>query len=47
MLTGQAVLLLVALLFLSGLLWLRRLAQPEKTDRLLGTGLQRVAAQVA
>ena len=44
---GQAVLLVVALLFLAGLLWLRRLAQPEQIDRLLGSGLQRVAAQAA
>ncbi|HEU0101705.1 MAG TPA: type II secretion system F family protein [Mycobacteriales bacterium] len=34
--TGQAVLLVVALLFLAGLLWLRKLARPEPADRLLG-----------
>lgn len=34
--TGQAVLLVVALLFLGGLLWLRTLARPERADRLLG-----------
>jgi len=34
---GQLVLLLVAGLFLAGLLWLRRLARPERTDRLLST----------
>lgn len=35
--TGQLVLLVVALLFLAGLLWLRRLARPEQVERLLGT----------
>ena len=34
---GQSVLLLVSLLFLSGLLWLRRLARPSQVERILGT----------
>lgn len=33
---GQLVLLLVALLFLSGLLWLRKLARPSQVERILG-----------
>ena len=40
---GQLVLLVVALLFLAGLLWLRRLARPEQVERLLGTGAPRLA----
>lgn len=36
---GQLVLLVVALLFLSGLLWLRQLARPEPVDRILGTSV--------
>ena len=35
---GQGVLLVVALLFLSGLLWLRRLARPSQVERILGVG---------
>ena len=35
---GQLVLLLVILLFLSGLLWLRKLARPTQVDRILGVG---------
>lgn len=35
---GQAVLLVVALLFLSGLLWLRKLARPAQVERILGVG---------
>ena len=34
---GQLVLLLVVALFLSGLLWLRKLARSERADRLLST----------
>lgn len=34
---GQFVLLLVSLLFLFGLLWLRRLARPSQVERILGT----------
>jgi Flp pilus assembly protein TadB len=42
---GQLVLGVVALLFLGGLLWLRRLASPSKTDRFLVTeGVQAPAA---
>lgn len=33
---GQCVLVLVCLLFLSGLLWLRRLARPSQVERILG-----------
>ena len=49
-LAGQLVLLVVALLFLAGLLWLRSLARPGSVERLLGTaaaeprGLLRVGA---
>ena len=32
---GQLALTIVALLFLGGLMWLRRLATPERTDRFL------------
>lgn len=35
---GQVVLLMVALLFLSGLLWLRKLAKPSPVERILGVG---------
>ena len=35
---GQLVLLLVVMLFLSGLLWLRKLARPSQVERLLGVG---------
>lgn len=35
---GQGVLLVVALLFLSGLLWLRKLARPAAVERILGVG---------
>ena len=35
-LLGQVVLLVVALLFLAGLLWLRRLARPSRVERILG-----------
>lgn len=45
--SGQGVLLVVALLFLAGLLWLRRLAQPQAADRLLGAARQRTAVQAA
>jgi Flp pilus assembly protein TadB len=44
---GQMVLGLIALLFLGGLLWLRRLASPSKTDRfLVSEGPQAPAAVV-
>lgn len=33
---GQGVLLMVCLLFLAGLLWLRRLARPSQVERILG-----------
>jgi hypothetical protein len=36
---GQFVLVIVCLLFLSGLLWLRRLARPSQVERILGVGL--------
>jgi Flp pilus assembly protein TadB len=35
---GQTVLLVVCLLFLAGLLWLRRLAKPSQVERILGVG---------
>ncbi|MBC7372719.1 MAG: type II secretion system F family protein [Frankiales bacterium] len=35
---GQFVLLVVCLLFLAGLLWLRRLAKPAEVERILGVG---------
>jgi len=35
---GQFVLLVVCLLFLAGLLWLRRLAKPSPVERILGVG---------
>lgn len=35
---GQFVLLVVCLLFLAGLLWLRRLAKPSQVERILGVG---------
>ena len=35
---GQLVLLVVCLLFLAGLLWLRRLAKPSRVERILGVG---------
>jgi len=35
---GQFVLLVVCLLFLAGLLWLRRLAKPSEVERILGVG---------
>ena len=41
---GQLVLLVVCLLFLSGLLWLRRLARPAQVERILGAGDPRVRA---
>jgi Flp pilus assembly protein TadB len=37
-LAGQGTLVLVVLLFLGGLLWLRRLAQPPRRERFLATG---------
>ncbi len=37
-LLGQMVLLVVILLFLSGLLWLRKLARPSQVERILGVG---------
>ncbi|MEX2292016.1 MAG: type II secretion system F family protein [Mycobacteriales bacterium] len=44
---GQFVLLIVCLLFLAGLLWLRRLARPSQVERILGAGHPaRVPAQV-
>lgn len=36
---GQCVLVLVCLLFLSGLLWLRRLARPSQVERILGVSV--------
>jgi Flp pilus assembly protein TadB len=43
---GQTVLLVVCLLFLAGLLWLRRLAKPSQVERILGVGdPDRVLAQ--
>ncbi|AKU18073.1 type II secretion system F family protein [Luteipulveratus mongoliensis] len=39
---GQLVLLLVALIFVGGLLWLRRLAMPAKMERFLVEGAQPV-----
>jgi Flp pilus assembly protein TadB len=45
-LVGQLVLLVVCLLFLAGLLWLRRLAKPSQVERILGVGrTDRVLAQ--
>lgn len=38
---GQLVLLVVVLLFMSGLLWLRRLAKPSQVERILGRGAGR------
>lgn len=35
---GQFVLLVVCLLFVAGLLWLRRLARPSQVERILGSG---------
>lgn len=35
---GQFVLLVVSLLFVAGLLWLRRLARPSQVERILGVG---------
>jgi Flp pilus assembly protein TadB len=45
-LVGQLVLLVVCLLFLAGLLWLRRLARPSRVERILGvTRTDRVLVQ--
>jgi Flp pilus assembly protein TadB len=45
-LVGQLVLLVVCLLFLAGLLWLRRLARPSRVERILGvTRTDRVPVQ--
>ncbi len=41
---GQLVLLVVVLLFMSGLLWLRRLAKPSQVERILGRGAGRPVA---
>ncbi len=40
---GQCVLVVVCLLFLSGLLWLRRLARPSQVERILGVRADRTA----
>lgn len=43
--SGQLILVLVAALFTGGLLWLRSLSAPSKTDRFLVFGEQRSAAR--